>query len=201
MIVVDVETTGLNPYKNSLVSVAALDFNNPKNTFYVECRVDHDAEIEFEALKVNGMSVNQIRDFSRPSVEQTLRQFIEWTKSCTNLTFAGENPATDKEFLRVACEKHGIAWNFGYRTVDLHSLAYAELLKKGIELNADNKLSNLSLSTTLQMLGLPEQPKPHNSLTDAKMEAEAISRIVYKKNLLPEFSDYVVSELIPITNN
>ena len=34
MIVVDMESSGVEPHKYSLLSVGAVDFTNPDNTFY-----------------------------------------------------------------------------------------------------------------------------------------------------------------------
>ena len=39
MIVVDVETSGMDAYKHSLLSIGAVDFENPVERFYEECRI------------------------------------------------------------------------------------------------------------------------------------------------------------------
>ena len=36
MIIVDVETTGIDPEKHSIVSIGAVDFSNPSNEFYMK---------------------------------------------------------------------------------------------------------------------------------------------------------------------
>ena len=46
MIVVDVETTGVDARKNSIVSIGAVDFENQKNQFYGECKIWEGAEID-----------------------------------------------------------------------------------------------------------------------------------------------------------
>ena len=38
MIILDIETTGVNPEKHAIVSVGAVDFLNPSRTFYEECK-------------------------------------------------------------------------------------------------------------------------------------------------------------------
>jgi len=38
MVVVDVETSGLDPQKYAMLSIGAVDFENPERQFYAECR-------------------------------------------------------------------------------------------------------------------------------------------------------------------
>ncbi len=52
MLVVDVEASGTDEYKHSIVSVGALDLANPTNRFYEECRVWDGAHIMDEAMAV-----------------------------------------------------------------------------------------------------------------------------------------------------
>ena len=56
MIVVDVESSGVDAQKDSLVSVGAIDFDNPENRFYEECRIWDGAHVEKEALEINGFT-------------------------------------------------------------------------------------------------------------------------------------------------
>jgi len=65
MIVVDVETSGLDPQKHPIVSLSALDFSHSENKFYEECRIFKGAEIAQEALLINGFSEEELRSPSR----------------------------------------------------------------------------------------------------------------------------------------
>jgi len=56
MIMVDVETTGVDAKKNSIISIGAVDFSNPQNQFYKECRIWEGAEITQQALYINGFT-------------------------------------------------------------------------------------------------------------------------------------------------
>ncbi len=60
MLIVDVETTGTEPEKHSIVSIGAIDFHNIKPHFYQECRIWEGAEFSLEALNVNGFSTIEI---------------------------------------------------------------------------------------------------------------------------------------------
>ncbi|MEW6062980.1 MAG: 3'-5' exonuclease [Nanoarchaeota archaeon] len=191
MIVVDVETTGIDPKKHSIVSIGAVSFYNPENQFYDECRIWEGAETTEEALNINGFSEEETRNFNKKTLEEAIKKFWGWTDNIKNKIIAGENPNFDRDFLKASAERYGIKWVFGYRTVDLHSLCYINYLKR--KLNPPDKLNT---DKTLNYVGMPSEPRPHNALTGAKMEAEAFSRIIYGKPLLKEFEKYPVPDFL-----
>ena len=66
MIVLDIETTGLDPQKHAVLSIGAVDFLQPTRTFYVECFVHDGAQVSDEALHINGFSREQIMIRDKP---------------------------------------------------------------------------------------------------------------------------------------
>ena len=196
MIVVDVETTGVDSKKNSIVSIGAIDFSNPQNQFYQECRVWEGAEITQQALYINGFTKEQITDQNKMSLEEAVKKFIVWMGNIAEQTLAGENPSFDRDFLRDSIEKYKINYLIGHRTIDLHSICYHHYLKKEFRPPIRDSRTDLNLDGILKYSGLPEEPKPHHALTGAKMEAEAFSRLIYGKNLLPEFEKYSVPDYL-----
>lgn len=195
MIVVDVETTGLDPLKHSIVSIGALDFDAPKNRFYEECRIWDGALIEEKAMEVNGFTVQQIIDKRKQSLEDAIKKFISWTGICTSKTLAGNHIATfDIPFLKSSAERYNIEWLPHYGAIDLYSVCVADMLAKRITLPIEKGVIKLKTDDILQYVGLPAEPKPHNGLIGAKMEAEALSRLIYKKQLLEEFFNYAIPE-------
>ncbi len=191
MIVVDVETTGIKPEKHSIVSIGAVDFLNPRNQFYKECRIWEGAEITEKALEINGFSIDNITDSKKASLEDTIKEFLAWTENIANKTLGGYHPSFDRDFLKSSAERYSINLDPSYRTVDLHSLSYGEHLFLGIEMPIKDGKSDLSLDKTLAFVGLPAEAKPHNALTGAKLEAEAFSRLTYKTPwLFGEFMHY-----------
>jgi len=192
MIILDVETTGLYPKKNSIGSIGALDFSNPANQFYEECRIWDGAEISQQALEINGFTKEELRNSDKQSLETIIKKFIEWADKIDDKTIAGENPSFDRDFLIDSIERYGIKWRVGYRTVDLHSLVYSHHLKIGIAPPRKDGRTDLNTDKILEYLGLPKEPKPHRALTGAKMEAEAFSRLIYRKSLLEEFKNFPI---------
>jgi len=193
MIVLDVEATGVEPTKHSIVSVGALDLDNPGNRFYMECRVWDGAHIMDEALAVNGFTREQITDKSKPSEADLTHQFRQWAESVENRTFAGQNVSFDRDFMREAAMRAGHTdWPFAHRTIDTHTMAYMHQVERGMRPPIANHRSALNLDAILNYCGIPEEPSPHNALTGALCHAEVIARMLYGRKLLPEFQQYEI---------
>ena len=196
MVVIDVETTGVDPKKSAMVSIGAVDFSSPEREFYAECRPWDGAHIHDEALAVNGFTREDLFREDRKSLEEVMREFAEWIEPLADRTLAGHNPSFDRGFVNESLRRSGIEARFAHRTIDSHSLAFASFLKSGIDIPLKNNHTDINLDAVLVHAGLPEEPKPHNALTGARMEAEAFSRLIYGKNLLPEFAEYPVPDYL-----
>lgn len=189
------ESTGIHPYKHSLLSLGAVDFDNPTNHFYMECRMWDGAHVDPKALEINGFSEQDLVDPAKKTDKELVEAFLEWTKTCKDQTFAGQNPSIDRDFLKVTAERYHLNWPFAQRTIDLHSVAYVHMMNRGITPPIKNAHSGLNLPKILEYVGLPDQAEPHNGLTDAKLEAESLCRLIYGKNLLPEYASFPVPRL------
>src|SRR5689334_1764837 len=190
MIVVDVEMSGLDLEKDSIVSIGAIDFENPKNQFYGECQIWKGAHINKEALAVTGFSEAQAKDPKRQTDKELVRTFIKWGLSCDEHTFAGQNPYLDMAFIRAGAKRYHLDWNFPHRTIDQHSLCYMHIIKRGMTPPVSKKRTDLDSDRIMGYVGIPAESHPHNALNGAKIAAEAISRLLYDKKLLPEFKKY-----------
>lgn len=183
MIIVDIETSGIDPRTTSILSIGAVNFARPTQQFYDECRAFDGAEITDEALAVNGFTREQTTDAQKKSESELVITFFHWLYEQKDTIIAGENISFDYSFLREASKRAGVTFPISRRTVDLHSLSFAEHLKKGIGLPTKEGVPALSLDATLAYLGLSPEPKPHNALTGAMLEAEAFSQLIYGKGL------------------
>ncbi len=196
MLVIDVETSGLDPNKNSILSIGAVDFVNSERQFYGECCAWEGAHLSHEALGVNGFTKEEATDKTKKSLECLMGEFESWIYKSGRVTLAGQNPAFDRDFLNDSFRRAGIKFRFAVRDVDLHSIAYYDHIKRGIDIPYKNNHSDLSLDRIAKYAGLTEEPKPHNALNGAKFEAESFSRIMLGKKLLPEFEDFEIPEYL-----
>lgn len=194
MIVVDTETSGTNPEKHSILSIGALDFENPKNEFYYECRIWEGAHVEDEALEINGFSLQEIRNPELPSEGELVANFIAWATDTRGWNYVGQNPSFDLKFMEAACRRSHHDFPFPHRSIDTHTLCYMHMVTHGATppFNRDKHRSDLSLDAILRYVGIPEEPRPHNALTGARCHAEVTSRLLYSKSLLPDFEMYPI---------
>jgi len=194
MLVVDIEATGTNYEKHSIVSIGALDLYDPENQFYRECRIWNGAHIEDEAMEVNGFSKEEITDPQKIIEGEAVKEFLDWSKNLPDKTLAGQNVSFDRDFLKAAAERIGLDWKLAYRTIDTHTMCYTHMIKRGIEPPFDkkHKRSALDLDKILNYIGIPDEPEPHNALTGALSHAECISRLLYDKKMLDLFNKYPI---------
>ncbi len=192
MILIDIEATGTNYEKHSILSIGALDFDNPQNRLYLECRAWEGAHLDSDALAVCGFSESQAIDSSKQTEAQVVAQFLTWADDIEDQTLAGQNVSFDRDFVRAACERAGYAFPFAHRTIDTHTLAYMHHILHGIAIPIEKRHSALDLDAILTYVGMPREPEPHNALTGALMHAEVISRLLYGLPKTHEFKQYPV---------
>lgn len=194
MIIVDVETTGIDPRKHSIISIGAIDFDNPTNRFEIECSAFAGAECEDEALAITGHTKESIFDASKPAEAEAITKFIEWMKQAKDHTVAGQNCYFDLEFLFAAAHRAHLDISLPKRIVDLHSVVWLHMIKAGITPAIDpaHKRSNINSDAICDYVGLPKESGPHIGIAGAMWEAESFSRLFYDKPLLPEYSQYKI---------
>jgi len=190
MLILDVEASGTNYEKHSIVSIGAVDFEDPDNRFYGECRIWEGAHIMDEALEVNGFTRDEICDESKETEGELVRRFVEWSQHMGDRTLTGQNVSFDRDFVKAALEREGLPWDLAYRTLDTHTMCWMHIIKRGKNPPVDpqHRRSALNLDAVLNYCGIPEEPHPHNALTGALSHAEVASRLLYDRQLLPEFA-------------
>ena len=192
MIAVDVEATGIDAERASVVSIGAVDLDEPTNQFYEECFIWDGAHISDESLAVTGYTREEVsKESGKQSEAELIQNFIAWAMDRPKThTFVGQNPRFDSDFIAAACRRSGVEFPFAYRSIDTHSLCWNHMVQRRATPPTDNRRSAINLDYILEYCGLPPEPKPHNALTGALSHAEVFNRLVYNKKVLPEFLDH-----------
>ena len=111
---------------------------------------------------VNGFTLEQIYDTSKPTALQLYSKFLQWAIPRGNI-LAGHNVGSfDVQFLKKNHVDYGGEWPFKYNYLDLHSVYFA---KYG---------ESLSLHRICESLGVEPEPVVHNALTGAQKICECL---------------------------
>lgn len=189
MLIVDVEASGTEYHKHSIVSIGALDFDNPDNRFYGECQIWDGAHIMDGALEVNGFTKEEITDSQKKTEAELVTEFLEWSQHLGDRTLTGQNVSFDRDFIKAAAERAGLPWDLAYRTLDTHTFCWMHIINRGETppIDTQHRRSALNLDAVLNYCGIDDEPSPHNALTGALCHAEVTARLLYNKKLLTEF--------------
>jgi len=202
LIVLDIETSGIDFVKHGIWQIGALDLNNPKRQFLEECRIDDDDAVTQGAMDIGGIDEKYLRDKKKQSQKQLLERFFIWCGRSKIKNFICQNPQFDTGFIKTKAEKYYLTYPFHFRAFDLHSIAntkYYQLHDRFLMKEfKDVKISysDMGLPTILKFCGMSDSRTTHNALEDCKLTAECFSRIVYGKTLLKEFDKYPLPDYL-----
>jgi DNA polymerase III epsilon subunit-like protein len=177
VVVVDVETTGLDPERCGILEIGAVALVSGAE-FSALCSVPFGARIEARALEVNGVRYEDLHDRSHPLDWRCVVEFDAWCRERGLTLLAGMNPSFDLGFLKAAGrrairDERGEPFvpipAFPHRTLDMHSVAVAWAVRHGVPVPERGFYTD----AIYELLGLPPEARPHRAIEGARREAEA----------------------------
>lgn len=182
-IAIDTETTGLDPKTNSLLSIGAVDLATG-DTFKMDCRLQEGRQINAKALEVNGFTLEEINDKSKPTAEEAVSKLEEFIKNHNAEVLFGYNFAFDISFLYYAKGSFSPA----PKALDLVPVMMNEVLPHKELYPLSEKVKNEhrypSLNASLNYFNSPDEMKPHISLTGALESAELYTLMKYHRHFI-----------------
>lgn len=176
---IDTETTGLNPMKHDVIQLSIIiEIDGKiigKDTFFIQPR--NWVGISQEALKIVGVSVEELRNYMLPSeahskIKTFLTRFINPYDRKDKFYPAGYNVGFDIDMLLSFFEKSGDKYYgsfFTWQSIDVLQRVYYILylensgrIKPGVYGLA--KASNFKLTTLCQMYGI--EIEAHDAASD-----------------------------------
>lgn len=185
LVVVDVETSGLDPHRHGLIEIGAVLLDQatlePVGEFETAVRLPPPLEWDAGAERVHGVREAEARSADRPDEATALWMFLEWLRveggGC-RLTLAGMNPAFDLSFLDWAAQRTGqdgaLRARLAHRTLDLHTVAWIFARDAWDEVDR----GRLHTDAIYWLLGIAPEPRPHRAITGARMEAAAFAELI-----------------------
>ena len=207
MIVVDLEMTGMDYERCGIVEIGAIDTDSLEE-FYGEARLAENNQIinegncDYTVQDVLGKTEAELREKTKQSEKQLLEKFFNWCKNAKVKNFICQHPHSDIAFLEQKARIHKIKFPFlSYKAFDMHSMAQVRFFLLNKEFSLKSKQGELQsamgLPNILELVGMKDKRKiNHNALEDAKLTAEAFSRLIYGKNLLKEYSEFSVPDYL-----
>lgn len=179
---IDVETTGLDPKKHSIVQCSGIiEIDDAEKERFDLCmRPRAGTEIDPKALKVIGNTEDQLNDYPG-SVPQyvalcrTLGKYIKKFKREDKFFFAGYNAHFDMGFMRAWWEAVGDvyfgSW-FYFPPLDIMTIAANEMMDVRAE------MKDFKLHTVCERLGLAwDEESAHDAMYDVEKTMELHERL------------------------
>ena len=214
MIILDIETSGIDTGRCGIWQIASIDLKNTKNYFLEEGRIDDEDIVAEGALKVTGKTEKYLRNTKKQPQKQLVSNYLEWRKSCKEKINIGQNVGWDFNFIQNKCIKYGIMDKMcevmGQRAIELHTLAQEKYREINGEYMKDEKgKSSMNLTKILKFCGIPDERMNlesnmdvtkkgtvHNALEDCKLAGECYYRLEYGKNLFKEFKKFSIPDYL-----
>ncbi len=187
-VAVDVEATGLDINRNEVVSIGAIDIETGKK-FYTECRPENFESISDEALKVNGFTIDQLKEI-RTTKKEALEGLIKFLDYFDDAVIVGYCVSFDVTMLYKMAQSVGIDMNrLPHKCIDNAEIVVQEFYKKRSILDKDIIIKRSgndyvrSRHALTVLLEMENEPNPHNALNGAIYAGEIFSRIVMHEPL------------------
>ena len=163
ILVIDVETTGLDPAKHACIDLGAVLLDrwlNPVAEYSSLVAPWEGAEIVPEALHVNQISPSAMN--SAPKITEVIDKFNKtFNPNSKKLLLCGWNVWLDVAFLKALYTRAGRDWPFGYRLLDVQSI-----------ITFHSRLMPTSQANVIKNYLGEEQP--HRALPDAQQTAKLL---------------------------
>lgn len=162
-VALDLETTGLNPSQNQIISIGAVKkLNNELKTFYRLIKIDH--EIPTNISKVTKIT-NRMLERDGISLKDAIIDLQYFIK---DLPVIGYNLTFDERFLQIAIIKENLV------QINNHMYDLLPIIKQ-----VDSFVDNYKLQTILEKYNIKNK-EPHNSLSDATATMWLADKLIKK---------------------
>ena len=165
LLVIDVETTGLEPGTDCVIQLAScvLGRKDLREEKFFSSYVRPQTHIQAYAEAIHGLSIEDLKD--APDISSVIRSFADYAP--LDVIICGHNVAFDVAFLKAAYATVGFTYPFDYHTLDLWSIAFFVLAAQRVSLPEYN------LTSLCELYGIKRSVK-HDALEDVRLTAQVL---------------------------
>jgi DNA polymerase III subunit epsilon len=175
LLVVDVETGGLDPKVNALLEIAAKHLPTGK-VFHVY--IIPEGECHPGAIAINGLTGERLASLGAIPESRAMGEFAEWLMSLGAYLWTGANPKFDWGFVDAALRRCGIECKLDYHTYDIQSVAVLHHMQGKITLPMRHGVPSPKVDSLVAAYGIEQlrMDDIHGGLVDVQMEVEVALR-------------------------
>lgn len=179
LLLVDLETTGLDSDRHEIIQIAAVLLDKKtlkeKKVFSSYIRPRNWKRRDLASMKVNKISLSQVKN--APGLKEVLKKFKRiFGKNIILSYYVG---VLDINFLLESFTKSRLLYPFDYHTFNIWGLFFSFLAKKN-QLKSKKDFAGFGLESLIKYFKIKPKGNLHNALTDARVEAEILRKIVKK---------------------
>lgn len=167
--IIDLETTGLDLYKNEIIEIGLVVCDSVDFTIYdtwdVKIKPERPEDGHPEAYKVNGYCEDDWKDGI--TLRQALVLLAERVPTATMMAY---NVSFDYGFLQQAFKKAELRDPMNYHRIDLLTLAWSKI--------PHSKMQSWALRSVCAYLRIPPEPKVHRGANGAMKAYEVYRRLM-----------------------
>lgn len=175
-LVLDTETTGLNPVNNQLVQLAGYVIDSEDgyrmiDSINTRIKLLPGAQVDKKALEVNKLTTEKINSFSEPN--NLISDLDRLRSKYGKLLPVGWNISFDINMIKSILTKLGASYDdyFDYHSLDLCSVARYILSKK------HPKPNRFKLATIADYLNIPINSELHEAREDARLTWQVLIKL------------------------
>lgn len=157
VVVLDFETTGLNPFADRIIEIGAVKLENGQVTDTFSMLVNPGIPLSAKVIQITGIQDFMLKD--QPPASEALPKLMDFIGSSP---LAAHNASFDMAFLRSELERIGLAFNLP----EIDTLAFAHKLYPG--------LKRYNLSSLCRHLGVVLK-NAHRAVHDASATAQCLA--------------------------
>lgn len=166
-VVIDTETTGSDRFRDSIISVAAIKYDNKFNVIdEYSTFIKYNGELSEEITQLTGITTSQVNDVSLPTIDEVIEKLQEFISDVKYI--AGYNQLT---FDNIFLKRFGLDLS-QHKMIDVYQ--YVQFYNP---FNTDN----LKLETLANTLHLTQD---HSALNDCKLTVKIYQTYIDKVNQL-----------------
>ncbi len=178
LLLIDLEMTGLDVHKHEIIQIAGVLLDSQtleeKACFNAFAKSIRWQNRDRESMRVNGIKAEWVSH--APSLSVVLKAFSKKfnPKQVILCNYGGP---MDMDFLRKAYADSKLKWQFDYHFFNLWAYFFAVLARKN-QLTNKKKFTGFSLDDLVKKFKIKNLGSRHDALTDCRIEAEVLRRMI-----------------------